>query len=286
MTPHTTLSTKNMRLRAAAAFALLLAAGLPAPAHAHRAWMLPSATVLSGSEPWVTVDAAVSTDLFYADHNPMRLDGLMILAPDGTRVAPENMSTGKFRSSFDLKLARPGTYKLAVVNEGFNAVYKLNGETKRWRGTADTFAKEVPADAQELRVTRSQSRGEVFVTSGKPSAAALRPTGVGLELVPVTHPNDLVAGDTASFTFLLDGVPAAGIDVNIVPGGIRYRNQLGDIKVTTDNGGRFSIKWPAAGMYWISASHGAEPRAEQAGGSIAEPLRRASYSATLEVLPE
>ena len=281
-----TPAMKNLRMLTVAALALLLAAGLALPAHAHRAWMLPSATVLSGSEPWVTVDAAVSTDLFYADHNPMRLDGLTILAPDGTRVAPENISTGKFRSSFDLKLAHPGTYKLAVVNEGLNAVYKLNGETKRWRGTAEAFAKEVPANAQELRVTRSQSRGEVFVTSGKPSATVLRPTGVGLELVPVTHPNDLVAGDTASFVLVLDGAPVSGIDVSVVPGGVRYRNQLGDIKLTTDREGRFSVKWPAPGMYWISASHGAEPRAEQAGGSIAQPLRRASYSATLEVLPQ
>ena len=46
--------------------------------------MLPSTTILSGDEPWVSVDAAVSSDLFYADHNPMRLDGLSVVAPDGT----------------------------------------------------------------------------------------------------------------------------------------------------------------------------------------------------------
>jgi hypothetical protein len=37
---------------------------LAVPAQAHRAWLLPSATVLSGTDAWVTVDAAISNDLF------------------------------------------------------------------------------------------------------------------------------------------------------------------------------------------------------------------------------
>ena len=55
--------------------ALALAVCLPLSAQAHRAWMLPSATVLSGEEPWITVDAAVSNDLFYFEHVPMRQIG-------------------------------------------------------------------------------------------------------------------------------------------------------------------------------------------------------------------
>ena len=43
--------------------ALALAICLPLSAQAHRAWMLPSATVLSGEEPWITVDAAVSNGI-------------------------------------------------------------------------------------------------------------------------------------------------------------------------------------------------------------------------------
>ena len=40
---------------------LALCIGLPiSAAQAHRSWMLPSATVLSGDDVWVTVDAAVS----------------------------------------------------------------------------------------------------------------------------------------------------------------------------------------------------------------------------------
>ena len=47
-------------------------------AQAHRQWMLPSATSLSGTESWVTVDAAISNDLFYFEHHPLQLDNLVV----------------------------------------------------------------------------------------------------------------------------------------------------------------------------------------------------------------
>ena len=50
----------------------LLACSLPLVANAHRAWVLPAATVLSGENAWVTFDAAVSNDIF---HRP-RTDAL------------------------------------------------------------------------------------------------------------------------------------------------------------------------------------------------------------------
>jgi uncharacterized GH25 family protein len=268
----------------AAAWCVVLATVLPLSAQAHRPWLLPSATVLSGHEPWVAVDAAGSTDLFYADHHPMRLDGLVVTAPDGHRAAPEHLGTGKYRSTFDLKLAQPGTYRLAVVNDGMNVAYQLNGENKRWRGTAEALATALPAGAQNLRVTHSQSRSETFVTAGKPNTQALAPAGTGLELVPLTHPNDLVSGSAATFGLLLDGRPAAGVTVTVIPGGIRYRDRLGDMRVTTGQDGRFSVTWPAPGMYWLSASQGGGRDAP--AGSIGAPARRVSYTATLEVLPQ
>ena len=176
---------------APAGYALAAILCLPLSVEAHRAWMLPSATVLSGSNLWVTVDAAISNDLFYFEHNPIRLDNLAITAPDGSPVKAENASTGKFRSTFDVPLAQPGTYKIAVVNDMAAAMYEDGGETKRWRGPAEALAREVPAGAKNLQVSKTHSRTEVFVTAGKPTDKALQPTGVGLELVPITHPNDL-----------------------------------------------------------------------------------------------
>jgi uncharacterized GH25 family protein len=260
--------------------ALALGFCLSFSAHAHRGWMLPSATVLSGDAPWITVDAAISNDLFYFEHHAMRLDHLQISAPDGSALEAQNSSTGKYRSTFDLQLPQTGTYKLAVINEGLFARYTLNGETKRWRGTAENFAKEVPADAQALELTQSQGRVEVFVTAGKPSDKVLQPTGAGLELAPITHPNDLFAGERASFRLLLDGKPAAGVKVAIIPGGIRYRDQLKDINTSTDSEGRFNVTWPQPGVYWLRAS------VQDDKATFKGAKRRASYAVTLEVMPQ
>ncbi|MFV3386368.1 DUF4198 domain-containing protein [Pseudomonas sp. NY15364] len=280
--------------------ALTLALCLPFSAQAHRAWMLPSATVLSGEEPWITVDAAVSNDLFYFEHFPMRIAGvgavdqtpaggppgmrprpaaqLQIQAPDGSLLQPQNGHIGRYRSSFDLPLSQKGTYKLSIANHGLFASYKENGQQRRWMGSADALAKEIPAAAEDLQVSQTSSRMEVFVTSGKTTDTVLATTGKGLELQPVTHPNDLFAGETAEFILLLDGKPAADVAVSVIPGGNRYRDQLGEIELKSDAQGRISITWPEAGMYWLEA----ELESDQAQAPATR--RRASYSATLEVL--
>jgi uncharacterized GH25 family protein len=261
--------------------ALALALALPFAAQAHKAWILPSATVLSGNEAWITVDAAVSNDLFYFNHVPLRLDTLAITAPDGGKVEPQNPHTGKYRSVFDLALTQPGTYRIALINAGLFASWEENGEPKRWRGNAATFATEVPKDAKNLQVTQSAGRNETFVTLGAPDTAALAPSGTGLELIPITHPNDLFAGEAASFQLQIDGKPAAGLAVTLTAGGTRYRDAQDEIKATTDADGKFSVTWPAAGMYWLETSlqddKATSPPAKQ---------RRASYVATLEVLPQ
>ncbi|MBB5049542.1 putative GH25 family protein [Rhodopseudomonas rhenobacensis] len=269
--------TKFIKLALLASAALSM---LSASAEAHRTWLLPSATVLSGKDAWVTVDAAISNDLFYFEHHPLALDNLAVLAPDGKTVTPENIAKGKFRSSFDLKLEQPGTYKISVLNQGVFANYKLNGETKRWRGKPEQIDSEIPAAATDVKISEMQGRVEAFVTSGKPSEETLKPSGVGLELVPVTHPNNLVAGEKATFRLVLDGQPAAGVAVAVVPGGIRYRDKLNESKVTTDESGSFSVTWPGPGMYWINAS------VQDDKSKIKNATRRAGYAATLEVLPQ
>ncbi|KAG1446982.1 hypothetical protein G6F57_017179 [Rhizopus arrhizus] len=52
---------------------------------------------------------------------------------------------------------------------------------------------------------------------------------------------------------LLDGNPAAELEVNVVPGGSRYRDKVGEIKLKTDKDGKFSVKWAQPGLYWIEA---------------------------------
>lgn len=280
------------RMSKFAVAALIAASLVPAAAHAHRQWILPSATVLSGNAPWVTFDAAASSEVFYFDTAPMRLAdvtppqgmpampgaNLRITTPDGMETVAENTLTGRLRSVFDLRLAQNGTYKITATNQGVFATYKLDGQAKRWRGAVENMSKEIPPNAQEVQVTETASRVEAFVTLGKPTESVFKTTGAGLELVPVTHPNNLFVGEKATFKVLLDGKPAPDVEVEIVPGGNRYRFKLGDSVVRTGADGSFTASFADAGMYWVGMD------IEDSNAKIAGAKRRASYAVTLEVL--
>jgi uncharacterized GH25 family protein len=260
---------------------LAAAVTVPLAAQAHKMWLRPSATNVAGADPWVTVDAAISNDLFHPDHHPASLDRLVITAPDGQTAKPANGITGKYRSVFDLQLDQPGTYKLALVSQGLFASYELDGRKKRWRGDADALATAIPKGAKHVQVTASRTRVETFVTNGKPSDGALKPGGQGLELVPLTRVTDLVAGEPAMFKLLLDGKPAGDLKVTAIAGAIRYRNAPDELTTRTGSDGTFRFTWPHAGMYWVNVA-----TEDGHGGSKLASKRRLSYTATLEVLPE
>ncbi|MDY0960335.1 DUF4198 domain-containing protein [Sphingomonas sp. CFBP8993] len=278
---------KTHRLKLLAAAALLAIPGL---ASAHRMWLLPSGTIFSGTDSWVTVDSAVSNDLFYADHQPGRIEMVKVWQPDGTPGRIQNGATGRYRSVFDVQLDKPGTWKIGSEMSGIMGSFKVDGVEKRVGGRGGppgpngvrqpplTVA-DIPANATDVTLTETSARNEIFVTAGEPTRTVLKPTGKGLEIDPVTHPDELVAGEAAKFRFLIDGKPAANLKVTIVPGGKRYRDAEGAKEVTTDAQGVLSYAWPTAGMYWLNATatddKATAPRATQ---------RRMSYTTTLEVM--
>jgi hypothetical protein len=289
---------------------------LAAPAMAHRQWLLPSGTTFAGVNEWVAVDAAVSNDLFYADHMPLRVDGVKVWAPDGTPGEISNPALSHFRSTFDVKLDKPGTWKIGTMSSGVMGSFKVDGVEWRVGGrggppaggaqgelaggprpaaspapmtaapggpaspprlSVPTVA-DLPAKATDIQLIETSNRNEIFVTAGAPTTNVLKPTGKGLEFVPISHPDELVANEPARFAFLVDGKPAANLKVTVVPGGKRYRDAEGAFDVTTGSDGVITVKWPAAGMYWLNASltdgKATMPRATQ---------RRMSYTSTLEV---
>ncbi len=300
-----------MRIRHALIAATALAATLSTPALAHRQWLLPSTTTLAGTSEYVTVDAAVSNDLFYADHVAIDPAQVKVWAPDGTPGAIENAAKGEYRGTFDVKIDKPGTWVIGMERSGVGGTFKVGGETWRvgmMRGrpmgapgaggpgaggpgaggpggpggapmkSVATVA-EIPANATEVKLTETVSRNMIFVTADAPTKTAFAPKGKGLEFDPITHPSELVADEDAQFRFLIDGKPAAGVKVSVVPGGKKYRAAEEAQELTTGADGVLNVKWPVAGMYWLSANltdnRPSEARATE---------RRLSFTTTLEVV--
>lgn len=295
-----------MKLRNFFAVALMVGA-FSQSAFAHRTWIITSSSVLSGEAPWVTVDAAVSNNLFFPDHVAPPLANYEVIGPDKANVEVQNGNRGKYRTTFDVELAKPGTYKIQAARPSVTASWEENGEPQRFRGTEADFEAQGIKDKPGVTVTRSYNRVETFVTSGEPTLTALEPTGKGLELsFEKSHPNDLFAGETATFILLKDGKPAAGVEVTIVKGDDRYRTEQGEVKVLSSEDGSIEFAFPEAGRYWLSArvGGGRGPGGPGAGGPGAGSQgagsqgaggagpgagargSSASYTATFEVLPQ
>lgn len=278
-----------MMPRIAVKMAVLAAmVGASASAFAHKPWMLPSTTLVEEGQ-YVTVDAAVTEQLFYMDHMPLKIDGLVIIGPDGKPRAPENVSNGKLRTTFDVNVAAPGTYRMTLASETALASWKEGAEIKRWRGPVAEVDKQVPKNAAELRVQTTVSRLETFVSSKQPGALAGKPAGKGIEFEPVTNPTDLHAGEPARWRFLVDGKPAANLPFSLIPGGVRHRGTLGEQRYTTDAKGEINFALPAAGQYLLSTAWPAaapQKGGEGQGPGQQPPSRRLTYAATLEILPD
>lgn len=266
--------------------ALVLTGALIPAALAHRVWILPDATVLSDEDAWVTFDAAISNDIFFSDFRPLPADGLAAMGPDGEPAELSNLNTGHYRTTFDLNLTQRGTYKIFSASYGLTARWEdEDGERHYYPGRGETptpegFAARVPEQAPGLEVSQSSRRMETFVTAGVPDRSVFQPTGQGLEFAPVTHPNDLFAGESAQFRFLIDGEPAAGVQVSVVPDGVRYRNEQLEMSLESGADGLVEIAWPDAGRYFLEASY------QDDRGAAPAQYRRGSYSATFEVLPQ
>jgi uncharacterized GH25 family protein len=259
--------------------ASLVATLVSLDAHAARAWLLPSQTILANSGGWVAVDAATADDLFSVNQGAMALDALVVTGPDGKPVAPQNATKSRTRSTFDLELRQAGTYRIGVVEDAVMARWEEDGKPKRWRGSAADMAAGIPANAARLEVEQVQRRVETFVSVGTPTGVTS--AGKGLELVPLRHPNDLYAGEPAKFRFLLDGKPTRDLEVEIIAAGTRYRDDPAGMKLKTDANGEISVQWPAAGLYWLDAGI-----QDEAATVPNVKRRRAGYDATLEVLPQ
>lgn len=265
---------------------VLVLAAAASSAQAHRPWLYPQQTMVEAREAWVTVDGAVSEGLFDIEHVAFKLDKAVITAPDGSTLTTPAPLTGRQRSSIDLRLPQDGTYRIAIVNRNVMGSYKdAKGELKRFRGTEDTLAKDVPAGATEVKTTAMHQRIETFVSANKTSDGALKPSGSGLELVPLTNPTDLRAGESAKWRFTLDGKALANHPFSLIPGGVKYRGTLGELRLNTDANGEVEVKLPAPGMYYVSASYPAARPSQQDAAAQAS-ARRYSYAATLEILPE
>lgn len=250
--------------------ALLLAFAGPSTAHAHMPYMLPTQFDL-GKGDHVTVQSAFAEDAFLPEV-AMRNAPFHLVGPDRKALPTGPVTHLRDLSIFEAAVPADGTYR---VTSGQRAgrkgkMFRVGNEWKM-RGEGG----EPPAGA-EVDV-QSMTLADAYVTRGKPSDGALRPSGKALEIQAISHPNGIVAGSDARFALLFDGKPLARTDITLFRSAGVYDGRKIVAQVKSGADGRFSLKPQDAGTYLILVRH----RAAAPTGAET-PYRSYTYTLTFD----
>lgn len=256
--------------------ALMMAGSLllSLPVAAHTQYLKPN-VFATPQRDHVTVEGSFTEELFTPDI-AMKSDDYHVITPAGVKQKIENIVYLKDLAIFETALPENGTYRFSTGERpgGTRKMALVNG---KWEGLRDP--KEAPAGAR-VADTQSFTRADVYVSKGPASDAALKPSGSGLEFLPLAHPSKLDEGANFPIQLLYQGKPLAGVEISLQgSGGEHEHDEQGNdhhedlAKAVTDKDGKASFALKEHGTYLLLARY----RTEAAEGPVAVK----SYSVTL-----
>lgn len=234
---------------------LIGAAGL---VHAHPVWIMPSEFSLSTEKDqgeWITVDVTASHTYFGYDKS-VALDSFFVLAPDGDRSSIGSYFKGHRRSVFDHYIDQSGTYKIEGKRPLFYFTSYKSGKRdtpKRMFANKEDAKNRLPKNARDVSTLLIDLKTVTYVTNNAPTDDVIEPKGKGLELKPITHPNDIVVGEEVEFVMLLDGKPVSDVEAEVTPAGTKYRSERGAIEFKTSDDGKIVFTPMQAGPWLFGA---------------------------------
>ena len=240
--------TKN-RLFAIAISGLL---GTSAGVQAHMPYVLPSAFDV-GQRDHITVESAFAEDAF-APEVAMRDAPFSLILPDGAQGEAGPVTYLRDLSIFEADLKTPGTYRVTTGQRlgRKGQMYLVDGQ---WLMRGEDG--EPPAGVAPVAV-QSATLADAYVTRGQVTQAALKPSGMALEIQAITHPNAITAGTAADFTLLFEGKPLAGAEITLFRSAGLYDGRKVAAQVKSGAGGRFTLTPEDAGTYLILVRHRGE----------------------------
>ena len=180
-------------------------------AQAHSPYLRPN-LFDAGRRDHVTVEAAFTEEVFNAEV-AMRSDGFHVVGPNGD--TPISAVTYlRDLAVFEAPTPVDGLYRLSSGPRAGRTT-KMYHTPSGWKMVGEEDAP--PPPGAELVDVQSITVAEAYVMRGVPDEAALKPTGQGLELQPLIQPNQIVAGEDATFRLLFDGQHLADAPVTVFP---------------------------------------------------------------------
>jgi uncharacterized GH25 family protein len=249
----------NKKLKALGlACSVLSGIALSSVANAHPRWILPSHfTVSKEGGDWLTFDVTASHGTFVFD-KPAGSESATVVMPDGRNESPNFIVRGKRRSMFDFFFSEEGTHRVEVNGQpSYFTTYKAGRrETQKWaRANKAERTSLLPKQARDVETVISFTRAESYVTVGKPTEKAFELENKYLELKPITHPSDIVAGEPVRLQFFFNGEAQQGVTAEITREGTLYRNHQEQIDVVSDEQGFITFTPKIAGRYVMKSSY-------------------------------
>jgi hypothetical protein len=285
--------------------ALLVQALGATAAFAHTPYLLPNA--FDAERPRVTIQGALTEDDYFNPDIALNLPGLMVTGPTGetSELKPAAVLTDV--TVFEAPLDQPGAYRFSTGQRvGRQSTFAKVGDqwlqirTAQQRPGADpreggggpprmtpppgegppnSIAEaDVPAGAPTAASAQVMVV-ETYVSRGAPTETALKTSGQGFELKPLTHPNAIYVDQGFDFQLLVDGQPAAGAAVRVYRAGNVYDDRRIAAELRTDAAGRGQVAFTQPGVYLLTTQYPAGRR----GPTEPPPARSYTYSLTFEV---
>jgi uncharacterized GH25 family protein len=198
----------------------------------------------------VLLHASYATTFF----TPMRAVGANIAAiePDGGEGFFSQMEVTSDSTRMAATLYEQGTYRF-TTGEQLGRVANMVGVEGNWR---ELGATETPPEGAEVRTMQTVTVADVFVTLGAPTRTTVDRAIGRLALRPVTHPNQIVAGQGFQVNVTFDGAPFANAALVVYKAG-EPENDL-DRYATTDAAGNAMVALDGPGQYILVVRHRAD----------------------------
>ncbi len=218
-------------------------------AQAHSPYLRPN-LFDAGRRDHVTVEASFTEDVFNAEV-VMRSDSFHVVGPNGD--TPISAVTYlRDLAVFEAPTPVDGLYRLSSGPRAGRAS-KMYNTPSGWKRVGEDDGP--PPPGAELVDVQSITVAEVYVVRGAPDEAALKPTGQGLELQPLIQPNEIVAGEDATFRLLFDGQPLANTPVTVFREAGLYDGKKIETETATDASGVLTLRVSAPGAYMTQVRH-------------------------------
>ncbi|HHA2747724.1 TPA: DUF4198 domain-containing protein [Stenotrophomonas maltophilia] len=241
--------------------ALALAVSLPASAHTP--YVVPSNFAPRAGQT-IALDASFA-ETFFVPETAFDDSQFTVTGPDGSE-APLASQVMKTRTVAEYTMpAGKGTYRIST-GQRLGALFRTWEQNGKRESSRDASVK-IPTGAKVISDFQSLTQAVSYVTVGNPDRTALAARNKGIELVPVTHPNDLYVGETFEFIVQYDGKPLVNHAVEITEAVWSSDRTPQVVNLKSDATGHVRLPLSAAGT-WIALTR--HRTTAPAGAPVAE----------------